>query len=229
MVQIHSSFRGLSRRGFAAEPFCAALVEAMEGGTLLMPAMSWRTVTPAQPVFDELGTASHTGILTEIFRTGFSTHRSLHPTHSVAGVGPLAQFLLAHHHQGTTPCAANSPYGLMREYEATIILLGVGLESCTAFHHAEEVMAPDLYLRPEEEAEDYRLIDRNGHAYPMRLRRHPRLPRDFPKFAGPLAAAGALTEGTLAGTPWIRLSLRGLYQLLFRRLDENPRATLTPE
>ena len=182
VLLVHSAIRGLSHQGYRAEALIEAMIAHVSGGTLLMPTMTWRTVTPANPVWDELATPSHTGIMSEIFRTGYATHRSLHPTHSVAGLGKYAQVLLAGHHLGTTPVPATSPYGLMRDYPSYILLLGVGLEMCTAFHHPEEMVAPDLYVKPIEESETYTLRTRNGSLLEYRLRRHPRLPRDFLKF-----------------------------------------------
>ena len=226
VLLVHSAFGGLSRAGLRAESFCSALIGALRGGTLLMPTMTWRTVTPREPVFDEMRTASHTGILTEVFRTGFAGHRSLHPTHSVAGRGPLAGRLLASHHLGDTPCPATSPYGLMRGHDAHILLLGVGLECCTAIHHAEELTAPDLYLVPAGEAEDYTLIARDGGRHAVRLRRHRRLDRDFPKFTAELRRSPGYAEGTECATPWMRFALDDLYRLVFAHLVSNPRATL---
>lgn len=224
---VHSGFAGLSRAGLRAEAFCAALVDFMAGGTVLMPTMTWRTVTPDAPVFDEMNTPSHTGVLTEVFRTGFATHRSLHPTHAVAGRGPLAPLLLSSHHRGTTPCPGGSPYGLIREYDTAILMLGVGLESCTAFHHAEEMIAPELYVRPMAEAQDYTLVDRRGVRHQVKTRRHPRLPRDFPKFGPMLMEAGQLSEGVIHNTRWMLFTARDLYRLLFSALTQQPDAILT--
>src|SRR5688572_29475041 len=138
VLVVHSAIGGLSRQGFRAEAMIEALLGHLRGGTLLMPTMTWRTVTPANPVFDEIATPSHTGVLTEVFRTRYATVRSLHPTHSAAGVGPLARTLLSTHHLGTTPVPASSPYALMRDYSSHILTIGVGLECITAIHHPEE-------------------------------------------------------------------------------------------
>ncbi|CAK0751948.1 Aminoglycoside N(3)-acetyltransferase [uncultured Gammaproteobacteria bacterium] len=223
---VHSAFRSLSRQGVKAEAFCAALLDALFGTTLLMPTMTWRSVTPAAPVFDEMATPSHTGILTEVFRTRFASHRSLHPTHSVAGAGPLAALLLGTHHQGTTPCAGNSPYGLIRDYPTLILMLGTGMETCTAIHHAEEVMASELYVEPPEWAEAYRLIDRTGKVHPVLTRRHRRLPRDFPALVPILEQSGRLLRGRSLGLNWLLFSAGDLYQLVFSRLSQCRAATL---
>ncbi|MCX7153256.1 MAG: AAC(3) family N-acetyltransferase, partial [Proteobacteria bacterium] len=137
VLVVHSAIAGLSRQGFRAESIIESLLEYLDAGTLLMPTMTWRTVTPQNPIFDEIATPSHTGVLSEIFRTQYATARSLHPTHSAAAYGAAARPLLAAHHLGDTPVPSTSPYGLMRDYPAHILMMGVGLECCTAIHHPE--------------------------------------------------------------------------------------------
>ncbi len=223
---VHSAFRHLGAAGLAPERLCAALLAGLGDATLLMPTMTWRTVNPVNPVFDARETPSHTGVLTECFRRHFATHRSLHPTHSVAGRGRLAPLLLSTHHQGSTPCAGNSPYGLARDYDCWVLLLGVGLECCTAIHHAEEVMAPDLYLNPDSAAEAYRLIGLDGAEHAMRLRRHARIPRDFPAFASRLTPGTELVLGEDFATPWMLLPMAPLLRTVFASLVADPYATV---
>jgi len=217
---VHSAIAGLSRQGWRAETIIDTLLEHLRDGTLLMPTMTWRTVTPQQPVFDELLTPSHTGVLTEIFRTGHATARSLHPTHSVAGIGPLAKTLLSTHHLGSTPVPPTSPYGLMRDYCAHILMLGVGIECATAIHHPEEVIAPERYLRPSEEAERYTLRARDGLATEHLLRRHRRVERHFEKYVPLLAARGQFHAGTLGGVPWSLVNVAHLLAEVSARLVE---------
>lgn len=225
---VHSAFRRLGAQGFRAEAFIEGLLDYMRAGTLVMPTMTWRVVTPASPCFDELGTPSHVGVLAERFRLDYASHRSLHPTHSVAAYGRLAGHLTSTHHLDDTPCAPTSPYGKAREEDAHIVLLGIGLERCTAIHHAEEIVAPEVYLAPPEQAEHYRCRSRDGTTYEVRLRRHLRLNRDFPQFAAPLAASGRLRRGELAGTPWLAVSQRDLLHEVFAALERDPRAIIAP-
>ena len=100
---VHSAFRRLGAQGFRVDAFIEALLEYMHRGTLVMPTMTWRVVTPASPTFDELATVSHVGVAAERFRIAYSTHRSLHPTHSVAAYGKLAAALTSEHHLDGTP------------------------------------------------------------------------------------------------------------------------------
>jgi aminoglycoside 3-N-acetyltransferase len=225
VLLVHSGIKGLNRQGYRAEAIIEAMLEYLHRGTLLMPTMTWRTVNPVNPVWDERGTPSHTGVLTEIFRARYSTARSLHPTHSVAGCGRDARVLLSGHHLGTTPAPAGSPYGLMRDYPAHILLLGVGMEMCTAIHHPEEMIAPEIYVKPMTDAESYTLKTREGRVIDYRLRRHPRLPRSFDKFIPELVAAGMQT-GDIRGVPWSLMRVSDLMKIVFARLLDDPHATL---
>jgi len=226
VLVVHSAIAPLSRQGFRAEAIIETLLDHLSGGNLFMPTMTWRTVTLQHPEWDEIGTPSHTGVLTEIFRTRYATARSIHPTHSVAGCGPAAQPLLARHHVDSTPVSGNSPYGLMRDYDAHVLMIGVGLECCTAIHLPEETIAVDIYVRPPESAETYRCRDRHGVVHSVQTRRHWRLNRDFPQFAAPLSARGLLMSGDIGGCPYSIVALRDLLREVFAALIDNPRATL---
>jgi aminoglycoside 3-N-acetyltransferase len=223
---VHSAIATLSRQGFRAEAMIEALLDRVASGNLLMPTMTWRTVTTDNPYWDEMATPSHTGVLTEVFRTRYAVARSIHPTHSVAGWGAAAPLLLSRHHVDTTPVSANSPYGLMRDYDAYVLMIGVGLECCTAIHLPEETINAEFYVRPPEQAELYHCRDRNGVVHSVRTRRHPRLDRDFPQFAPLLAERGLLGTGTIHGCPYTIVALRDLLRHVFAALIDNPRATL---
>jgi aminoglycoside 3-N-acetyltransferase len=222
---VHSAIRGLSQQGFKAQAIIESLLESIPDGTLLMPTMTWKTVTLENPIFDEMLTPSHTGVLTEIFRTQYATARSLHPTHSVAGLGPQAAKLLATHHIGTTPAPLTSPYGIMQEHESYILLLGVGLEMCTAFHHAEEVTHPDVYVKPLDESEAYQLVSRGGTIINYQLRRHQRIMRDFEKFR-PTLLEKDMTQGNIGGVPWSIVGVNNLLMTAKNELKVNKFATL---
>jgi aminoglycoside N3'-acetyltransferase len=114
----------------------------------------------------------------------------------------------------------------MRDYDAYVLMIGVGLECCTAIHLPEETIAPDIYLRPPDSAESYPCRDRNGVVHPVRTRRHWRLNRDFPQFVAPLAAKGLRASGDLRGCPYSVVALRDLLREVFTALIDNPRATL---
>ena len=225
---VHSAFRRLGAQGFRVDAFIEALLEYMHRGTLVMPTMTWRVVTPASATFDELATVSHVGVAAERFRIAYSTHRSLHPTHSVAAYGKLAAALTSEHHLDGTPCALTSPYGKARQEDAHVLLLGIGLERCTAIHHAEEIVAPEIYLVPPEAAVRYELRARDGAVHEMQLRGHTKLNRDFPQFAASLTARGQMRHGDLAGTPWQAVAQKDLLGEVFAALERDPHAIIAP-
>ena len=205
-----------------------ALLGHMRNGNLVMPTMTWRTVTPDNPVWDEIETPSHTGVLTEVFRTRYATRRSIHPTHSVAGLGPAVDMLLSRHQVDDTPVSENSPYGLMRDYETYILAIGVGLEAVTAIHLPEETIAEDVYVRPPETSVVYSCRDRHGTVHKVPARRHWRLERDFPQFGPPLAARGLLEVGDIEGCPYRIVAMRDLLRDVFAAVIANPAGTLRP-
>ena len=58
---VHSAIASLSRHGFRADDMIEELLDYMAEGNVFMPTMTWRTVTQAQPKWDEIATPSHTG------------------------------------------------------------------------------------------------------------------------------------------------------------------------
>ena len=161
---VHAGFRGLARAGHDPDGFVRALAGYMRDGTLLMPAMSWRIVTPESPVFDARTTPGHVGVLAERFRTTLATHRSVHPTHSVAACGREAACATGTHHLDSIPCGPNSPHARLRGRNAHMLMLGCDLAACTAIHHAEETIAPGRYL--DDRVETYRRERTTAPGYP---------------------------------------------------------------
>jgi aminoglycoside 3-N-acetyltransferase len=229
LLVTHSALGQLSKQGFRANEIIEILLEYLRDGGLFMPTMTWRTVTPEQPFWDELQTPSHTGVLTEIFRTRYASARSIHPTHSVAGWGTSAHALLARHHVDDTPVSANSPYGLMRDYETFVLMIGVGLEACTAIHHPEEIINEALYVLPRDTGTVYPCRDRHGAVHQVRARRHRRLNRDFSQFEPRLIGKGQMQAHAIEGCRCLIFPLRALMQDVFASLIDDPQGTLAIE
>jgi aminoglycoside N3'-acetyltransferase len=131
---------------------------------------------------------------------------------------------LGRHHLDDTPVSVNSPYGLMRDQDAYILMLGVGLETSTTIHLPEETIAPDIYVRPT--AELYRCRDRNGVVHDVRTRRHCRLDRDFPKFGPPLQQNGLMHAGMIGDCPFGIVAQRDLLDAVTTTLTADLRGTL---
>jgi aminoglycoside 3-N-acetyltransferase len=105
-----------------------------------------------------------------MFRQMPGVLRSLHPTHSVAAVGPLATWLTAGHEECSTPCGVDSPYAKLLVRDGRILFLGVGLQSNTAFHTAESLSGLPYVMRPEPDL--FTLIDVTGQVTQKSVLRH---------------------------------------------------------
>ncbi len=222
-LMVHSAFAGLSRAGWQPETLIDGLIRARPNGTLAMPAMSWRLVTPANPIFDARSTPSITGVVSEIFRTRIATHRSIHPTHSAAALGPDAAYLTADHTRDPTPCSPNSPFGRVIALDGHILLIGIGLERCTTIHCAEEALVPDLALLPD--LETYQGIGLDDREYPVTLRRHVRRPRDFERFRPALLTVPRTRHLMVGSVPFLAFAAEDLDRIVRAAIARDPEAT----
>ena len=173
VLLVHSSLRSLGLPpGEPERPewVIRGLLEALgPQGTLLAPALSYETVRSANPVFDVRATPSCVGALSEYFRTRPGTLRSIHPTHSVAGLGRLAPSLLADHQLDATPVGPHSAFARLPGVQGQVLFLGCGLRPNTSMHAIEELVEPPyLYADPLV----YTVILADGKPMAMRVRRH---------------------------------------------------------
>ena len=113
-------------------------------GTLLMPAFTTNmSDTPCRP-FDVLSDSTYTGIIPELFRREEGVLRSVHPRHSICGLGPHAAELLAGHENCVYADGLGSPFDKMRRISAESLCLGLrpGFHS---FVHWVEDIEPGKY------------------------------------------------------------------------------------
>jgi len=166
LLLVHSSLSSMGYVPGGPETVVLGLLEALgPEGTLLMPALTYERVTAKSPLFDVRRTPSNVGAIPEHFRRRPGTLRSLHPTHSVCGVGPQTHDMLDDHIQDTTPCGPHSPFRKLRDAQAPnglggqVLMLGCGLRPNTSMHAIEELaMPPYLFNGPL----DYVLVQAGG-------------------------------------------------------------------
>jgi aminoglycoside 3-N-acetyltransferase len=170
VVMVHSSLKSFGWLPQGAEMVIQALLGALgEYGTLLMPALTYETVRSYNPIFDSRSTPVCVGTIPETFRTRPGTQRSMHPTHSVCGTGPLVDELLSPHIEDSTPCGSNSPFHRLPDFQGQILMLGCGLKPNTSMHAIEELVEPPyLFGKPLV----YTLIDEEGHITQKEYIRH---------------------------------------------------------
>lgn len=141
---VHASFKSLGIVAGGPEIVISSLLESIgENGTLLMPALSYETVTKNQPFFNVIETPSCVGALTEYFRQRLGTLRSLHPTHSISAYGKKVEFFIKNHEQDNTPVGPNSPLSKLKDEHGKILFIGCGLRPNTSMHGVEEFAKPE--------------------------------------------------------------------------------------
>ena len=157
VLLVRSSLSSLGHVPGGAETVIRGLLESLgPKGTLPMPALGTDRVEP--PRFDVINTPTWTGRIPETFRKRPGTQRSLHPTHSVCGAGPLASEILGRHEEDRTPCGPNSPFRRLPDFNGQLLMLGCGLRPNTSFHAIEELIEPP-YLYGESQDCVLRLED----------------------------------------------------------------------
>lgn len=143
VLLVHASLKSLDWVPGGAETVIQGLLSYIgKNGTLLMPALSYLSVTRLNPIFDVRSTPSCVGAIPEYFRLHPGTTRSIHPTHSVCAFGPLSDELIAPHAHDSTPCGMNSPFHRLPDFEGQIMMLGCGLRPNTSMHAIEEIVEP---------------------------------------------------------------------------------------
>jgi len=135
------------------------LKNTVKSGTLMLPTLSYESVTPKNRIFDVLNTPSCVGILPEVMRKSNGVHRSVHPTHSITVWGKDAHKIAGAHINDFTPVGPNSPLHELKRRKGKIVMLGCGLEPNTSMHGIEELVVPN-YLYGKNY--DYELILSDG-------------------------------------------------------------------
>jgi len=226
-VLVHSSLSSLGRVPEGAETAVRGLLEALgEGGTLLMPALSYRHVNMAAPVFDVAQTPSNVGAIPEHFRTRQGTGRSIHPTHSVCGVGRFSGEMLAEHELDETPCGANSPYRKLRDVGGQILFLGCGLRPNTSMHGVEEMVEPPYLFGGTVQ---YRALLPDGRETTGRTRTHgfSGWTQRYDRIAD-LLAADEIARGRVMSAETAVLEAAAVWRKGVVALEANPFALVEP-
>jgi len=146
VVFMHSS---MSRLGYV-DGGASTVVNALRGavvekrhGTVAVPTFSMSggmaETLRAGEIFDVRNTPSGTGRITELIRKQPDARRSLHPTHSVAAIGPRASWLVEAHHRDPRSFGPLSPFGRLLEADGYVLGLGIDLGPVTFYHVAEDL------------------------------------------------------------------------------------------
>lgn len=147
---VHSSLSACGHIGGGPETVVKALRSWIpEAALLAMPTHTWSypDSSGVAPIFDYQVTPSVVGTITNYYWKQSGVKRSLHPSHSIACGGPGAEEFINGHEACETPCGQGTPYELLVEQDARVLMFGTTLDSYTLFHTAEDAAkVPYLYL-----------------------------------------------------------------------------------
>lgn len=136
-VIVHSSYRSLGQVEGGPEAVIDALLATVgPRGNLMLPTFNYSSPLP-EPCFDPALTPARTGVIAELGRKRPDARRSLHPTHSVAVIGPDASRLTEGHLNGRA-FGVGSPIDRLATQDGKVLLLGVGHTANSTIHVAEE-------------------------------------------------------------------------------------------
>jgi aminoglycoside 3-N-acetyltransferase len=142
ILMVHVGYKSIGDVEGRGDAVLDALSEYQRDGILLFPGHTWANIKRDEnPVMDVRTTETCVGTLPELFRKRKGVHRSLHPTHSLCGLGRGAQGFLEGDHLAVTPCGPKTAYYRMYERGAQILLIGVRFNRNTFIHCVEEMMA----------------------------------------------------------------------------------------
>jgi aminoglycoside N3'-acetyltransferase len=144
---IHSSLVCLlPPTGFEPHDVLYAISRLVDANwTIALPAFTFSFCTGK--AFDLRRSRSETGVLADwLLAQVAQAQRTTHPIYSFVVIGPRADEILQC--PSKTTFGDDSPFGLFERSNATLVMLGCGLEYCTQFHRCEEKAAvPYRYFK----------------------------------------------------------------------------------
>lgn len=217
VLMAHSSLGAFQHIENGADTVIDALIEAVgPEGTLLMPAMG------GAPIFDVDATPSNVGRITDCFWRREDVERSSHPTHSVAGRGPLARQIMEGHLNQPTAIGPESPWGRVAQMEnGYILFLGCDQDRNTLLHTAEDI-AEGAYLQTLRR--DY--YDESREVRTLVMERFPGPHRDFIQMDRLFLEAGAMRIGKIGGAVCRLMKAKEILNLTVNALKRDPAAVL---
>lgn len=197
-LMVHTSLSGCGHISGGPQTVIDVLQDWVAERTLAMPTHTYcyPNSTGLPPVFDPYTTPSVVGSINDHFWKLPEVVRSIHPTHSIAARGPLAQRLCAGHDTCDTPCGKGSPYQKLVQGDCSVLMFATTMNTYTLFHTAEdEAGVPYLY-----EVEPCRLLIKQGNGSIKEIlmrRQNMAIPRRFAATVTWLEGQGQLVRRQL--------------------------------
>lgn len=231
-ILIHSSMKSIGDVQDRAEGVLDVLIDYFKNGLLLFPTHTWKTINSENPVYNPYETPSCVGILTNLFMKRDDVVRSLHPTHSMAGIGKDAALYLAGEENCNTPCTPGGCYDRLRQRNAKILLVGVGHERNTFIHSVEEVL--NIPNRLADKPMELYIAMPDGSKKKVYVRKHfnpdqPHISEDFVKLNQAYIDCNAAKEVKFGDADCILCDAAKIFEVTRHVLAPNPECIITEQ
>ena len=214
-VMVHSSLSSIGHVEGGADAVVGALLDTVgPEGTVAVP-----TFTRYGEPYDVDSSRSTTGAIAEALRSREAAVRSLHPTKSVAAIGPTAASLVSEHGPSNS-LGPGSPLHRLLDGGGAVLLLGVDHTANSAVHVAERLAGVPYR---DQMAETAVLVD--GSVSTVEVNRV-HCSRGF-EVVRPLAEhAGIVSRGLIGDAETRLLNGERLLSLVVELLEAEPGALL---
>ena len=229
-ILIHSSMKSIGEVEGGADTVLDAWIEYFGHGLLLLPTHTWKNINADSPVYNPKETPSCVGLLTNMFLKRDGVIRSLHPTHSMAGIGKKAAEYLAGEENNNTPCTPGGCYDRLRGRNAKILLIGVGHERNTFIHSVEEVL--NVPNRLSEKPMHLYIKKKDGSLNNVYVRKHynamqPHISEDFVKLNQAFTDCGAAFNTKFGDAECILCDAVKIFEVTRHVLAPDPECLVT--
>lgn len=229
-ILIHSSMKSIGEVEGGADTVLDAWIEYFGHGLLLLPTHTWKNVNADEPVFDPKSTPSCVGLLTNKFLERPGVIRSLHPTHSMAGIGPKAADYLKGEENNNTPCTPGGCYDRLKDCGGKILLVGVGHARNTYIHSVEEVL--NVPHRLSDTPMRLQIVMPDGSVKVSYMRKHynaeqPHISEDFVKLNQVFLDCGAAKEVVFGDAKCLLCDARRIFEVVRHVIAPDPECIVT--
>jgi len=215
IVLVHSSLSSFGRVEGGADAVVDAILSVLgHEGTLVVPTFNY-----APDPFDPELTPSLLGVITETVRKRPEARRSLHPTHSVAAIGPHTEAIVSWH-ENTNSFGEGSALRKLLEMNGKVMLIGVTHTTSSMIHVAEEIVGVPYLNRVRQ------VTVATPHGKVAKVLRRPGCSRGFDKITERLEATGTVRKRLIGKSLVQLMPASAIVSAAAQMLKEDPASLL---
>lgn len=221
-VLVHSSMKAIGNVSGGADMVIDTLSDYLEDGLLIFPTHTWAATCGENSTYNPLTEPSCVGLLSNIFLKKEDVLRSLHPTHSVAALGKMAEEYLKGEEFTTTPCSRHGCWGKLYDYSAKLLFIGCGMTSNTYIHGVEEWN--NVKYRLTTETYPVKIVTKDGVITQNIHHHHPNfhVSDNYGKILTPLISKGCAWTGKFGNANTIVCDAKSTADLVTSFLEKDP-------